>query len=341
MEVKITTTWNSYLRSFPNDKKDIYFTEEYVNLYQNDTNTPLCIVVCSGDSIILMPILRCQIMSSYYDFETPYGYGGFISNTEDEKFITEAIAEVLNFLSNNNYIAGFVRFHPLLNNSALCKNNFKVIDDRITIAMDLRPSELDIWMQQVYTKNRNTIKKASKNGLEFIADHNFDYIDSFIELYNQTMDKLGADGFYYFDKKYYQKWIETLKNRSFLAVVKYNGIVISACIIMYERPYGHYHLSGSNREFLRLEPNNFMLWNAAMELKRLGINYFHLGGGINSDPENNLLKFKERMSPNKYQFSFGKMIFNEEIYNQICNKWAAQNPEKAEKFRFHLLKYRY
>jgi hypothetical protein len=41
------------------------------------------------------------------------------------------------------------------------------------------------------------------------------------------------------------------------------------------------------------------------------------------------------------QFSIGKMIFNKSAYDAVCAEWAAKNPEKTEKYKNFLLKYRY
>lgn len=276
MTVEIIEHWDDYLLGFAPDQQDIYFSENYVKLYQTDRDKALCVVATDNDLCMLMPILRREIKSGFFDFETPYGYGGFICNNNTPSKVDEALKNIKIHFAKNNYIAGFVRFHPLLSNANMCREQITVIDDRQTIAIDLRASQEDIWLNQIHTKNRNTIKKASKRGLEFVTDYNFHYIDDFIALYCQTMDKLGADSFYYFNRQYYTRWLDKLKERSFLAVVKFENIVISACIIMYQSPWGHYHLSGSNRDYLHLDPNNFMLWNAALELKHLEIGRAHV-----------------------------------------------------------------
>ena len=35
------------------------------------------------------------------------------------------------------------------------------------------------------------------------------------------------------------------------------------------------------------------------------------------------------------------MIFNPSLYDEICDDWAVANPEKAEKLKYILLKYKY
>ena len=201
-----------------------------------------------------------------HDFETAYGYGGPIWHHVNEKFKAVALQLMVEELKRQNYIAGFVRFHPLLANYEGFSEG-RIIEDRKTVAIDLSLEEDDIWMQEIHTKNRNVIKKGEKSGLTFVVDNDYKYLPEFIRLYDATMDKLDAADFYYFKQQYYEEFVKTLPN-SFLGVVLYEDRVISAAIFMYEGCYGHYHLSGSDVSALRLSPNNYMLWHAALELKR-------------------------------------------------------------------------
>jgi serine/alanine adding enzyme len=342
MEIKITNKWDHYLDYFSEEKRDIYFEEKYVKLYENDLEEAVCFVYNLVDDYFIFPFLRRQFIYDnkiYYDFETPYGYGGPIANVTDENFIRNGLQSFYDYCQSNNYIAGFIRFHPLLNNTLGFEQIGTVINDRKTIAIDLQYTEDEIWLREIHTKNRNTIKKGIKTGLQFIEDIDFEYFIDFIRLYNDTMHKLGADDFYYFDESYYARFRENIKN-SFLGVVTYNNEVISAAIFFYSKDYGHYHLAGSNKEYLSLCPNNFLLWEAAKVLKNKDLKYFHLGGGTDSGEHNSLLEFKRKFSDNSFNFCIGKIIFNETIYQLLCCEWDERNQEKAQLFKSHLLKYK-
>ncbi|MEI6555031.1 MAG: GNAT family N-acetyltransferase [Paludibacter sp.] len=342
IESKIVKKWDHYLDYFSEEKRDIYFEEKYVKLYENNLEEAVCFVYNSDNNYFIFPFLRRRFIyedKAYYDFETPYGYGGPISNISDENFNYNGLRSFYDYCQTNNYIAGFVRFHPLLKNTLDFDQIGTVINDRKTIAINLQYPEEEIWLKEIKTKNRNTIKKGINNGLEFIEDASFDYFADFSRLYNATMHKLGADDFYYFDELYYLKFREDIKN-SFLGVVTYNNEVISTAIFFYSNDYGHYHLSGSNRDYLELCPNNFLLWEAAKVFKRKGIKYFHLGGGTNSDEHNSLLEFKRKFSDKSYDFCIGKVIFNDTIYQLFCCEWETRNKEKAQLFKSHLLKYK-
>lgn len=344
MKFEISDNWNKCLQYFEKNMYDTYFTEEYVKLYNSDIDTAVCYIYNDGNNYLLFPFLRREFVfkdKTYYDFETPYGYGGPIANTTDITFIGKALHVFYDYCRDNNYVAGFVRFHPLINYSAAYDIG-KILLDRETVAVNLEPSEEDIWMHQIKSKNRSSIKKAINNNLTFIEDTDFKYLDDFIALYNKTMAKVSADEFFIFDKNYYKDFILNINNR-FLGVVLHENKVISAAIFFYASDYGHYHLSGSDINYLHLNPNNFLLWEAARALKKHGVKMFHLGGGSNSDPDNSLLEFKSRFSPGRLKFNIGKTIFDNEIYNQVCMKWEADNDNNDKKIQLknYLLKYKY
>lgn len=340
----LTSHWNPYLNRFPKDRKDIYFTEEYHHLYSSDKEKPMAFVYEEDENIMVFPFLSNE--SKIYDgtvvkdFESAYGYGGPIFNCTDPDFIRRALQEFYKELKDNDYLAGFVRFHPLLNNSIGFEEIGKLIHDRKTIAIDLTGSENDVWMNEIHTKNRNIIKKGAKEGLRFETDYSYSSIESFIQLYNSTMDKLQAHEFYYFGKDYFEKFPKFFP-KSFIGNVLYKDKIIAAAIFFFDGIYGHYHLAGSDISYLKLSPNNFLLWNAALELKKQGVEFLHLGGGIDSDENNSLFQFKKKFSKDLHEFNIGKLIFDETKYRDIVSKWEHAFPEKNELYKQRLLKYRY
>ena len=340
MQVEINKYWSTLLDRFSIFQKDVYYTEEYVRLNCHPEQDALCFIAIEDDKIFLFPFIRSSIRynnNTYYDFETAYGYGGGIANTIDEVFIKEAYAHMFQLLKEKNYICGFVRFHPLLQNYRYAPTS---IFDRHTVCVDLSMSEDEIWLTQIATSNRSDIRRAERRGLIFEVDFSGKYLHNFVELYNTTMQRLQADKFYYFGDEYYRNWIDSIENH-FIGVVRNESKIISAALFMHNGYYGHYHLSGSDRSYSNLCPNNVLLWRAALELKRQGVKFFHLGGGQDSDPLNSLFAFKKKFSHLLNDFHIGKFIFNLSVYEDICHKWELENPQKKKLYKNFLLKYKY
>lgn len=336
----ITDKWNQYLDKFEDYQCDIYYSEEYVKLYELEDGKGLCAVCEENENIVLMPFIRKEI-DGYYDFETAYGYGGPISNTADVNWVNEAIDQLNDLFLRERYVCGFIRFHPLLNNVEICKDHFPILLDRNTVAINTEEEPESMWQKQITSKNRNMIRKAERNGLVFSAEHDFSSVNEFKKLYNATMERLNAEEFYFFDDNYYDTFLERFKGRSFLGTVRKDDELICAAIFMYSTNYGHYHLEGSNYAFSNMAANNLLLWKTAEEFYKLGVREFHLGGGYNSAPDNSLLKFKKSFSNNMKDFYIGKWVFNEKKYIELKNRWSDNNPNKVEKYGRLLLCYRY
>lgn len=341
----ITKNWNNYLKSFPPEMQDVYFTEEYVKLYENEKDTAECFVYLADKKVFLFPYLKRQInllQGEYYDFETPYGYGGPLSNTDDNSFMEDALESMKEEFIAGNFVCGFIRFHPLLENQTQVANSgfINTINDRKTVYIDLKQSVDRIWEDQIHSKHRNAIRKAEVSSLKFEIDLSFKNLDKFIELYEGTMTALGADSFYYFDKSYYENLIHKLGDNAFLGVVKKDSQIISSAIFFRYGLYGHYHLAGSDVESLALCPNNYLIYSVMKYLREQGVKLFHLGGGTSSDSDNGLYKFKKRFSTNEKNFYIGKVVFDQDMYLKLCKDWQLLHPEKKQ-LRNLLLCYRY
>lgn len=338
----ITNEWNSYLKTVPSENQSLYATEEYCKLYDDTHNRSKCFIYQEEMKTFLFPFLsrEVELLPGYYDFESHYGYGGPITSSDDKEFLKRAWLEFQRELKDKNYIAGFIRFNPVTKNIIQAAEPVNTFFDRHTVAIDLKEKEEEIWSKQIHAKHRNVIRKAEANGLEFTADTEWKYFDDFIRLYEATMKRLNAADFYMFTAEYYKKLKNTLTENSFLAVIKYNERVISAAIMMYDDEYAHYHLSGSDKEFIHMYPNNLMLYKSALYLKNAGKKLFHLGGGTTSSEKDSLYQFKKRFNKSdSLDFHLGKLMINEDKYREVVENWTRRNPDSPYGKLF--LKYRY
>ena len=343
MNITISDKWNEYLEEFPVSGRDIYFYEEYVKLYENEECMALCAVCEEDRKLLLMPFLQRKI-GAWYDFETAYGYGGPISNISDRLWWAKAFGGMKQHFAEHSYVCGFTRFHHLLGNAVLYEytgNEENVIYDRQTVVVDTSQTEQNIWMSQISSKNRNMVRKAEKNELIYKSEFDFESLEEFKVLYRETMKRLQADSFYFFDSTYFEKFIYNLKDKAFLGTVRKDGKLVCGALFMYSDYFGHYHLEGSDHDYCGLGANNYLLWKAACEMHRMGIREFHLGGGTEASPQNSLFKFKKAFSSNVREFFIGKDVFNKSVYYELCSEWERKNIDKSIKYGNRLMKYRY
>lgn len=335
--------WNKLLGSLPPDRKDVYFTPEYYSLYQNyGDGEARCFVFEQDGEIVLYPFLINPITTlgykldkEYYDIQGAYGYNGIITSSEDAAFIAAFWEAFDAYCQENDIIAEFTRFHPLLNNQRLASPKMKTFFSRHTVALDL--TDDDIWMHQISSKNRNMIRKAEKEGVTIVESDDYEI---FRRLYDGTMTDLHAEDFYFFPKSYYDEYKQTFKDKSMLCLAMLDGKAIAGSMFMFSNDYAHYHLSARDRGYSRYAANNLILWYAIQKAKERGCKWFHFGGGTTGYEDDSLLRFKKEFSKTQCEFWIGKRVHNQAVYDQIVEQWKTNHPESYEQNKVKLLGYR-
>lgn len=302
-EARICTAWNEYLKRFPRDSVDVYFQEEYVRLYEYQGYSAACFLYEEGESVFAFPFLRLLHDSGKEacDIATAYGYGGPISSRQDKAFYARGWQAMRNTLAASGARRVYVRFHPVLGNHGLVPKSVRLRRSRTTIAVGLASSVEDIWRRQPDSAKRG-IRKAEREGLEFFVDHEFEHLDDFVEIYVETMHRVGANSIYLFNDRYFRRFPETLADKSTLCMVAKGGEVIAGALLLSSGPYAHLHLTGSRGDCLRLRPNNLLYYRIALESRDRGAQLLHLGGGIGESADDRLLAFKRQFGGLSYDY---------------------------------------
>ena len=118
---------------------------------------------------------------------------------------------------------------------------------------------------------------------------------------------------------------------------KFEDKVIATSIFMYDDKNMHYYLSGADRNYMNLAPNNLLLYKAAEIGKEMGLKSFHLGGGVSDNDA--LFSFKKSFNQNGIlDFYIGRVVYNENIFDKLVEiRSKSPNFEKDKPF---LIKYR-
>lgn len=330
---------------------DVYYTPQYYRLYEiNDEGNAYFAISQFDLNFVCYPFMVNNINSlgykldkKYYDVQSAYGYAGVISNSNNPEYIHSFYESFNQYCQANNIIAEFTRFHPLLENHTFSQNHMQVILDRYTVVLDLGKSYEDIWKNEYSSKNRNMIRKAEKIGYtcDIVFKPNKTDIDNFIDIYIANMRAVAAESFYFFSESFFYDTFELLKEHTYLFNISDNTrrLVCSAIVFKYNN-FIHYHLSGRSKDADN-SVNNYLLDQVAKFGQNSGAKLFHLGGGRSSSPDDTLLKFKMNFSKTTKPFYIGKKVHNQEVYDEVVRQWEEKYPEKKERYRQFLLKYRY
>ena len=191
------------------------------------------------------------------------------------------------------------------------------------VEIDLN-SEEQIW-SDISSKCRNIIRKAIKNNVMVIEDENLKKINDFQNLYYDTMKKNNADEYYFFKEEFFEqlKFLKEKEITHFYAL--HEDKIISSILVLMGDEYLHYYLSANSQEGYSLNANSLLLYEIAKYGLKRGYKYFHLGGGYGGD-DSPLFKFKSSFHKNHtLSFYIGKKIFNQKIYDELCQKAGIDN----------------
>lgn len=319
--------WDTLVKSFK--KYDVYYLSGYVKAFHvNGDGKPMLIYYESESLKAINVVIKRDIAldknlegkiseNKYYDFITPYGYGGFLmEGNQDEQHLKELNDEYNQFCIENNVVSEFVRFHPVIKTYENMDVLYDVTMMGKTVTMDLTNKET-IW-QNIASKNRNMIRKAKKSGVKIYWGRSPELFDEFRIMYEATMDRDNADNYYYFKDEFYTSILEDLKNNSMIFYAMIENTIIAMSIILYSNHSMHYHLSASNQKYLKYAPTNLLLYEVACWGSENGFITLHLGGGLGSS-EDSLYKFKSVFNKqSNTQFAIGKKVFEKQIYKELC-----------------------
>lgn len=328
--------WEQFFNCFPDEQKDIYFDYRYARAYEANGDGEANYAVFSGANgmKVLYPFLKVKIpdyglASSYYDLTSCYGYGGpLVASYNDQDM--EAFENLFHdWCADNQVIAEFIRFHPVLENHDKFKRNIKTELNRQTVCVDLSLSLQGIWEKSLTGKNRNQIKKAKKAGLTIREAQR---LDTFVAIYHQTMQRVGADAYLYFSNRYFNQLSMLIPRNMVILEALFEERVIASAMFMFMGKGMHYHLAGSLREYLHLCPNNLLLYQSVEYGINKGLQFLHLGGGITDSEQDSLFKFKRSFSPDRKKFYIGRRVHRKDLYELLIKKWEETHGGKARLF---------
>ena len=321
--------WGEILYGLPHD---VYHVSEYVALEAKRTNTqPEAFLVIDEDKVFFLPYLirSCSdILNSdteIFDVISPYGYPGILLSDaakESPDFVDVAFKELKQTWKNKGICSAFIRLHPILSDrfiDVFPPDTFT--DNGETVSIDLTLSEEKIW---AHTRkgHQSTINKCKRLGLTAKTVPVAEYLEQFIPIYTETMDRVAAKESYYFNHNYFTDLLQ-LGDKLHLCVVESAGKIVCASLFFESCGIVQAHLGGTKSEFLRQSPFNLLLHHARLWAKERGDKFLHIGGGIGGNKDK-LFTFKSGFSRQRHQFFTLRLIVDELKYNYLVEARAKE-----------------
>lgn len=321
-----TDEWNALVKKY--QRNDVYYLSNYTKALRVHGDGEPILLHYEAENIKAMNVVMKRDIAddkrfkdklpanTFYDFATPYGYGGFLIEGTITPSALQALADEYSvFCAQEGIISEFVRFHPLLQNAEDAKSFYDVIQLGKTVTVPLA-SQHEIW-ENLNTNKKRWVKKAREAGVEICTGREPALFLEFKQMYEKTMRKNRAGHYYFFSEVFYQSILQELPDQSIIFYAVYKGRKVAMVLVIYGNSWMHHHLSASEEAFQHLAPTNLLMYEAACWGCEQGLQSFHMGGGVGSN-EDSLYQFKRGFNKNSHtHFSVGRKIMNEEVYNHL------------------------
>lgn len=339
--IKDKETWDKVLQEILNfSSHDIYHKYEYANMYKSASDQVMAYYYKEDNNFIFSVLIKKKIKNtSYYDFETPYGYSSPIYYVRDQETFNYLVGKFFQFLKDQNIICGIIRSAPLIIDDSL-KKMFKleVIDSSEIVILN-KKNNLET-VRNNYSKDlKKNLKKADSNSLKIYFSNDTKELNNFSKIYNERMIELNANSFYLFDNIYFQKFHDLPKQNWKTISCYHHDIYVGGGIILQSKKIYNVHLTASLKKYYHLNVNEKIRDAMIEDFYRSNNIFLNFGGGKTNKKNDSLLKYKKKFSNLVSIFYLYGVVIKPGILKKIKENWIINN--QNSKYKNYFLNYRY
>lgn len=245
-------------------------------------------------------IASIQLIKVPLAFGWCYLYSPYGPVIEQESFVPE----LLQCLKNKFIEATFIRIEPRQDNPFFYKSCKKTlnIQPAVSIVLDMQANAEDL-LKNMHPKTRYNIKVAQKHNIEIQSElvvtpgHGF-YAKEAVELILDTQKRQGYRGH---SLEYYKKLINffgfgNAKNELKLIIYKalYNKEILASGVMLDFGKRRIYLYGGSSESHRNTMAPYLMHWQAILDAKKIGLQYYDFGGSeVSGGGERGFTRFKQ------------------------------------------------
>lgn len=334
----LTTNDSRWMEVLSHLRHDFHHQPMYVQLEAERMKAKAeAFLLSDGDQLFFVPYLvrSCnqlfpELSFPIFDAVSPYGYPGFLlsDSGRNPTFAALGLAAFKDTLANQAICAAFLRMNPILGDDY--STLFPVgtfHDSSQTVVVDLEPTE-----EQLCKQVRRAFQQTYRKGKAFGFNVHFvgleEVLDTFVELYRQTMDRVQANQSYYFDRSYFASLARLPGVHC--CVIESGSSISAACLLLECDGIVNTHLGGTRTDFLAQSPFTTVIFEVMLWAKSRGNRWLQLGGGVGGR-EDSLLHFKAGFSDKRIPFLTSRFIIDSLKYEHLVGLAAnAKNTTPEE-----------
>jgi hypothetical protein len=298
--------WKQALSGIPHS---FFHTWEHSYAMHLTHKLPAYLYCAESDGVrVVCPFIE-RPFGEYVDIATPYGFSGFAGNG-----VLPGLAENWrSFAVGRKYLTAYVNQHPLFAENVQFGEE-ELFRQKDLYFLNLRSTEEDLLSR--CSRRRRRELRDWHGVAELVQDRKA--LTTFIlAQYRDFYLRKEASPEYGFGLAT-MDYLLGLENVLLLGAAR-KGIIEAACVVACTRFVAeglfNYSLPGAQVHGVGL------IWQAAKELRQLGLPLFNLGGGISAN--DNLALFKSRFGPDSLPLFSVKQVFDTHSYTQLCRQVGA------------------
>lgn len=314
---------------------DTYHLPEYGQLDAALQQATLrAVLATDGTNRLCIPLVLRNLPDddTVQDACSPYGYPGPLVDAAAgvrSDFVSTATKAIANALEEAGVVSMFVRLNPLLDFGADdASGQGTTVHHGDTVAIDLTLEPDEQWRQMRSNHKRN-INKAKRLNHQATLDHTWQHLDTFIEIYHETMTRVGASDSYHFPNSYFTDLHDRLNGHAHLSVVSIDDEIAAGGVFFETDGIVQYHLGGTRGQFLNHQPTKLMFDTVREWAMSRGDRMFHLGGGLGGN-EDSLFNFKAGFSPMRLPFHTWRLVTAPSHYERLVTAWERRAHQPSD-----------
>ena len=299
---------------------DVYYRPGYCRAYEAAAHGR-AVAVVTERAVFPLLLRPLPFGEEGFDAVTPYGYGGMLPRGVGTVPATE-VRQLRDWCVANGVVSCLLRLHPLLGASEqLAANDHAGLEIREhgpTTAVDPRGIDPETGRLAGMSKGRKADLTIARRELELVWAADEEALESFRRVYDATMDRVGAGGFYLFPPEYYRALGDGLGDRVAVALTRRHDEVVGGAIFLADRRFAHYHLSGTTDTGREHKAGTLLVHAGAEWAAKRGCELLHLGGGTSG--ADSLFAFKKSFGGETYTYAFATLVAEPERYAALVER---------------------
>ncbi len=266
-----------------------------------------------------------------WDAGSVYGYAGPLSTSPPPSAtdIADFQSTVRTLLDSLGVVALFSSLNPLIPQTHLIAGLGEIAANGTTVSIDLTLSPEE-QLAQYRLNHRRGIRRLRALGAACDIDDTRD-LGEFVDIYHETMSRVGAASQYFFDHEYFALLQDLLGSQVKLFRCTLGDEAIAAGLFLVCGDIVQYHLGATRTAYVELGPMKLIIDTVRQWATETGMRVLHLGGGVGAQ-EDSLFHFKAGFSDRRHQYATWRWVPNPQAYARISARKAVWNSNHGLEF---------